>query len=62
MRTFFIEEEVISKKKVLKKEYSTAGATKPGLQKKAPAKRVPMSKARKSIILQETMEFTLEPR
>ena len=37
-----------SKKKVLKKEYGTAAATKPGLHKKAPAKRVPMSKARAS--------------
>jgi hypothetical protein len=60
---FVVEEEVTStKKKVLKKEYGTAAATKPGLQKKAPAKRVPMSKARKSIVPQETMEFTLEPR
>src|ERR687897_101904 len=40
------EEEVSSKKKVLKKEYGTAAATKPGLNKKAPAKRIPMSKAR----------------
>jgi hypothetical protein len=54
------EEEVSSKKKVLKKEYAIAAATKPGLNKKAPAKRVPMSKARAST--QETMEFTLEPK
>nr|XP_020161920.1 hepatoma-derived growth factor-related protein 2-like [Aegilops tauschii subsp. strangulata] len=56
---FVIEEKVTSKKKVLKKEYATA-ATKPGMQKKAPAKRNPMFKARAST--QETMEFTLEPR
>ena len=43
-----VEEEVSSKKKVLKKEYGTVAATKPGLHKKAPAKRVPMSKARAS--------------
>ena len=43
-----VEEEVSSKKKVLKKEYTTAAATKPGLNKKAPAKRVPMSKVRAS--------------
>nr|XP_020168346.1 ATP-binding cassette sub-family F member 1-like [Aegilops tauschii subsp. strangulata] len=55
---FVVEEEVTStKKKVLKKEY-LAAATKRGLQKKAPAKRVPMSKAIKST--QETMTFTLE--
>nr|XP_020175448.1 craniofacial development protein 2-like [Aegilops tauschii subsp. strangulata] len=53
------EEEANSKKKVLKKEY-VAVATKPGPHKKAPAKRVPMSKARSST--QETMEFTLEPK
>ena len=43
-----VEEEVGSKKKVLKKEYAAVAATKPGLHKKAPAKRVPMSKARAS--------------
>ena len=46
--------------KVLKKEYGIAAATKPGMHKKAPAKRVPMSKARTST--QETMVFTLEPK
>ena len=54
------EDEVSSKKKVLKKEYGTAAATKPGMHKKAPARRVPMSKARTSI--QETMVFSLEPK
>nr|XP_020188497.1 uncharacterized protein LOC109774199 [Aegilops tauschii subsp. strangulata] len=45
-----VEEEVTSKK-VLKKEYAAAAAaTKPGLHKKAPAKRVPMSKARASTL------------
>nr|XP_020173600.1 nucleolin-like [Aegilops tauschii subsp. strangulata] len=53
---FVIEEEVTSKKKVLKKEY--AAATKPGLQKKAPPRRAPMSKVRAST--HETMKFTLE--
>nr|XP_020155493.1 titin-like [Aegilops tauschii subsp. strangulata] len=56
---FVIEEEVTSKKKVLKKEYVVA-ATKPGLSKKGPTKRTPMSKARAST--QETMQFTIEPR
>ena len=54
------EEEVSSKKKVLKKEYGTAPATKPGMHKKAPALRVPMSKARTST--RETMIFTHEPK
>ena len=42
------EEEVRSKKKVLKNEYGTAAATKLGMHKKAPARGVPMSKARTS--------------
>ena len=54
------EGEAGSKKKVVKKEFVTTATTKPGLNKKAPAKRVPMSKARTST--QETIEFTLEPR
>nr|XP_040253093.1 uncharacterized protein LOC120969860 [Aegilops tauschii subsp. strangulata] len=54
-----IEEEVRSKKKVLKKEYVVAAATKPGLQKKAPARRVPTSKPRK-VATGETMQFTIE--
>ena len=59
---FVIEEEVNSnKKKVLKKEYVVvAAAINPGMQKKAPAKRAPVSKDRAST--QETMEFTLELR
>ena len=42
------EDEATSQKKVLKKEYGTAAATKPGMKTKAPAKRIPMSKARAS--------------
>ena len=42
------EDEATSKKKVLKKEYGSAAATKPGMKTKAPAKRTPMSKARAS--------------
>ena len=38
-------EEVTSKKKVVKKEFGIAASTKPGVNKKAPARRVPMSKA-----------------
>ena len=40
-----VEDEATSKKKVVKKEYSTAAATKPGMKQKVPAKRIPMSKA-----------------
>ena len=36
------EEEATSKRKVLKKEYGTAAATKPGMKQKVPAKRAPM--------------------
>ena len=38
-----VEDEATSKKKVLKKEFGTAAATKPGMHKKAPTKRIPMS-------------------
>ena len=47
------EEETTSKRKVLKKEYGTAAATKPGMKQKVPTKRAPMSKARAST--QETL-------
>jgi hypothetical protein len=57
---FVADEEVTSRKKVVKKEFGTAASTKPGMKKKAPAKRIPMSKARAST--QETIEFTLEPK
>ena len=56
----FEVEEVTSKKKVLKKEYGVVASTKRGQNKKAPAKRVPMSKDRAST--QETMEFSLEAK
>ena len=55
-----VEDEATSRKKVLKKEYGTAAASKPRMKTKAPARRVPMSKARAST--QEIMEFTLEPK
>ena len=54
-----VEDEATSRKKVLKKEYGTAAATKPGLNKKAPARRIPMSKPRK-VATGETMKFTIE--
>ena len=47
---FVVDKEVTSKKKVVKKEFGTVASTKPGLHKKAPAKRVPMSKARASTL------------
>ena len=56
-----VEDEATSKKKVLKKEYGSAAATKPGLKTKMPARRQPMSKPRK-VATGETMEFTLEPK
>ena len=43
-----VEDEATSKNKVVKKEYSTAAATKPSMKQKVPAKRIPMSKARAS--------------
>ena len=52
------EEEVSSKKKVVKKEFGTAASTKPGMHKKAPAKRVPTSKARASTL--ETSKSNVE--
>ena len=54
-----VEDEATSKKKVLRKEYGTGAATKPGLNKKAPARRIPMSKPRKAPT-GETMKFTIE--
>ena len=51
-----VEDEATSKKKVLKKEYGTAAITKPGMNKKAPARRVPTSKPRK-VPTGETMKF-----
>ena len=43
---------------MVKKEFGTAASTKPGLNKKAPAKRVPMSKAKASTL--ETSKTTEE--
>ena len=57
---FMVDEEVTSKKKVLKKEFGTTATTKPGMKKNALARKIPMSKARAST--QETMEFALEPK
>ena len=57
---YVAEEDEATSTKVLKKEYGTAATTKPGLSKKAAAKRTPMTKARAST--QETVQFTLEPR
>ena len=54
-----VEDEATSRKKVLKKEYGTTAATKPGMNKKAPARRVPTSKPRK-VATCETMKFTIE--
>ena len=42
------KDEATSKKVVLKKEYGSAKTTKPGLSRKAPAKRTPMLKVRGS--------------
>jgi hypothetical protein len=54
-----VEDEATSKKNVMKKEYGTAATTKPGMNKKAPARRVPISKPRK-VAIGETVKFTLE--
>ena len=43
-----VEDEATSKKIVLKKEYGSAKATKPGLNRKVPAKRTPILKVRAS--------------
>ena len=43
-----IDDEATSKKKVLKREFASAAAIKLGMKTKAPARRVPMSKARAS--------------
>ena len=43
-----VEDEATPKKKVMKKEFGTAASSKPGMNRKAPAKRVPMLKVRAS--------------
>ena len=55
------EDEATSKKKVVKKEYGSATASKPVVQKKAPARRIPTSKPRK-VATGETMKFTIESK
>ena len=45
---YVAEEDEATSRKVLKKEYGTAAATKPGLNRKVPAKRTPMLKVRAS--------------
>src|SRR4051812_47567773 len=55
----YVADEATSKRVVRKKEYGSAAATKPGMHKKAPARRVPTSKPRKAV-LEETMKFTME--
>ena len=47
------EDEATSKKVVLKKEYASAKNTKPGLNRKVPAKRTPMLKVRGSTQIPE---------
>ena len=54
-----VEDEATSRNKLLKKEYGSAAATKPGVQKKAPARRITTSKPRK-VATGETMKFTIE--
>ena len=53
------KDDATSKKKVMKKEYGIAATTKPGMNKKAQARRVPTSKPRK-VATGETMKFTIE--
>ena len=53
-----VDDEATSKKKVLKREFASAAAIKPGMKTKAPARRIPMSKARAST--QVTLEY--EPK
>ena len=45
---YVAEEDEATSRKVLKKEYGTAAATKPGLNRKVLAKRTPMLKVRGS--------------
>ena len=54
-----VEDEATYKKKVVKKEYNTAAASKPGMKQKVPARRIPTSKPRK-VATGETMKFTIE--
>ena len=45
---YVAEEDEATSRKVLKKEYGTPAATKPGLNRKVPAKRTPMLEVRGS--------------
>ena len=45
---YVAEEDEATSKKVVKKEYGTVATTKPGLNRKVPAKRTPMLKVRAS--------------
>src|SRR3954470_2666115 len=56
---YVAEEEATSKRVVLKKEYGSSATIKPGLHKKAPARRVPTSKPRKDAP-EGTIKFTME--
>src|SRR3954466_10245087 len=56
---YVAEEEATSKRVVPKKEYGSAAAIKPGMHKKAPARRVPTSKPRKAVT-KETMKLVME--
>ena len=56
-----VDDDAISKRKVVKKEFGTAASTKPGMNKKAPARRVPTSKPRK-VATGETLKFTIESK
>ena len=53
------DDEAISKRKAVKKEFGTTASTKPGMNKKAPARRVPTSKPRK-VATGESLKFTIE--
>ena len=53
---YVAEEEATSKRVVLKKEYGSAKNTKPGLNRKVPAKRTPMLKVRGSTQVPEKTE------
>ena len=53
------EDEAISKRKVVRNEFGNAASTKPGMNKKAPARRIPTSKRRK-VAIGQTMKLTIE--
>ena len=55
------EDEATSKKVVLKKEYGSTHSTKPGLNKKVPAKRTPMAKVRRSTQVPEQSKLKEAP-